>query len=231
MNLLDLAAIAEIAKEHNVITLCDNTFLSPYFQRPLDLGMDIVMHSTTKYLNGHSDVVGGGAVTNNPELAEKIGMLQNAMGSGQAPFDCFLVLRGIKTLPVRMDVHNANALALAKWLQTRPEIKEVLHPGLESHPQHELAKRQMSGYGGTFSFRMQNGEMVKKALSNVKMFTLAESLGGVESLIEQPWTMTHVSMPEDVRIAVGITDDLVRVSVGIEHIDDIIADLQQAFEA
>ena len=231
MNLLDLAAIAEIAKEHNVITLCDNTFLSPYFQRPLDLGMDIVMHSTTKYLNGHSDVVGGGAVTNNPELADKIGMLQNAMGSGQAPFDCFLVLRGIKTLPVRMDVHNANALALAKWLQTRPEIKEVLHPGLESHPQHELAKRQMSGYGGTFSFRMQNGEMVKKALSNVKMFTLAESLGGVESLIEQPWTMTHVSMPEDVRIAVGITDDLVRVSVGIEHIDDIIADLQQAFEA
>jgi len=231
LKLVDIEAVCRLARAAGAVSVVDNTFATPMLTRPIELGADIVMHSTTKYVGGHSDTVGGGAVTNNPELAEKIGMLQNAMGSGQAPFDCFLVLRGIKTLPVRMDVHNANALALAKWLQTRPEIKEVLHPGLESHPQHELAKRQMSGYGGTFSFRMQNGEMVKKALSNVKMFTLAESLGGVESLIEQPWTMTHVSMPEDVRVAVGITDDLVRVSVGIEHIDDIIADLQQAFEA
>lgn len=231
MNLLDLAAIATLAKETGIITFCDNTFLSPYFQRPLELGIDVVMHSTTKYLNGHSDVVGGGAVTNNVALADKIGMLQNALGTCQAPFDCFMVLRGIKTLPIRMDVHNANALALAKWLQGRPEVTEVLHPGLETHPQHELAKRQMSGYGGTFSFRMQTGEMVKKALSNVKMFILAESLGGVESLIEHPWTMTHASMPEDVRMSVGITDDLVRVSVGIEHIDDIIADMEQALNA
>ena len=229
MNLLDLAAIADIAKGKGVVTFCDNTFLSPYFQRPLDLGIDVVMHSTTKYLNGHSDVVGGGAIAKDDELCATIGMLQNAMGTAQAPFDCFLVLRGIKTLPVRMEVHNRNALLLAQWLQSRPEVTEVLHPGLPTHPQHALAQKQMTGYGGTFSFRMTDGDAVRKAISSTKIFTLAESLGGVESLIEQPWTMTHLSMPEDVRRSVGITEDLIRVSVGIEHIDDLIADLEQAF--
>jgi len=231
MNLLDLAAIAEIAKPKGVVTFCDNTFLSPYFQRPLDLGIDVVMHSTTKYLNGHSDVVGGGAIAKDDELCATIGMLQNAMGTAQAPFDCFLVLRGIKTLPVRMEVHNRNALQLAHWLQARPEVTEVLHPGLTTHPQHALAQKQMTGYGGTFSFRMTDGDAVRRAISSTKIFTLAESLGGVESLIEQPWTMTHLSMPEDVRRSVGITEDLIRVSVGIEHIDDLIADLEQAFAA
>ncbi len=231
MNLLDLAAIGEIGKAKGVVTFCDNTFLSPYFQRPLDLGIDVVMHSTTKYLNGHSDVVGGGAIAKDDELCATIGMLQNAMGTAQAPFDCFLVLRGIKTLPVRMEVHNRNALQLAHWLQARPEVTEVLHPGLNTHPQHALAQKQMTGYGGTFSFRMTDGDAVRRAISSTKIFTLAESLGGVESLIEQPWTMTHLSMPEDVRRSVGITEDLIRVSVGIEHIDDLIADLEQAFAA
>jgi cystathionine gamma-lyase len=228
MNLLDLAAIAEIARAAKVITFCDNTFLSPYFQRPLDLGIDVVMHSTTKYLNGHSDVVGGGAIVKDPELAAKIGMLQNAMGTGQAPFDCFLVMRGIKTLPVRMEAHNRNALALAHWLTERPEVADVLHPGLSSHPQHALACRQMTGFGGTFSFRLTSAAVAEKLLSNVKLFVLAESLGGVESLIEQPWTMTHLSMPEEVRRGIGITEELVRVSVGLEHIDDLIDDLHQA---
>jgi cystathionine gamma-lyase len=229
MNLLDLAAIAEIAKKHKIITFCDNTFLSPYYQKPLDLGIDVVMHSTTKYINGHSDVVAGAAITKDAELGAKIGMLQNAMGTAQAPFDCFLTLRGVKTLSVRMERHNANALALAHWLQARPEVKEVLHPGLTSHPQHQLALKQMTGFGGTFSFRLKDPSLVEQVVTGTKLFVLAESLGGVESLIEQPWTMTHVSMPEDVRRSVGITEDLIRVSVGIEHIDDLIADFEGAF--
>jgi cystathionine gamma-lyase len=230
MNLLDLAAIAAIAKAHGIITICDNTFLSPYFQRPLELGIDIVIHSTTKYINGHSDVVGGAAITSDPVLAERIGFFQNAMGTCAGPQDCFLVLRGVKTLAVRMDAHNRNALALAHWLQAHPKVTQVLHPGLESHPQHALAQRQMQGYGGTFSFRVKGGqEEVFRLLSNVHLFTLAESLGGVESLIEHPWTMTHVSMPEAVRRSVGITEDLVRISVGIEHLDDLLVDLEAAF--
>ncbi|MEI6518484.1 MAG: PLP-dependent aspartate aminotransferase family protein [bacterium] len=230
MNLLDLAAIAVISKRHNITSICDNTFLSPYFQRPLDLGIDIVIHSTTKYINGHSDVVGGAAITSNPVLAERIGFYQNAMGTCAGPQDCFLVLRGVKTLAIRMEAHNKNALALANWLQENPKVECVLHPGLESHPQHELALKQMTGFGGTFSFRVKGGQdEAFRLLSNVKLFTLAESLGGVESLIEHPWTMTHVSMPEEVRTAVGITDNLIRVSVGIEHIDDLIADLETAF--
>lgn len=229
MNLLDLAAIAEIAKTAGVVTFCDNTFLSPYFQKPLDLGIDVVMHSTTKYINGHSDVVAGAAITKDPELGAKIGMLQNAMGTGQAPFDCFLTLRGIKTLAVRMEAHNRNALAVAHWLAEHPAVETVLHPGLPSHPQHELALRQMTGFGGTFSFRFKDPSFTEKALSKTKLFVLAESLGGVESLIEQPWTMTHLSMPEDVRVKLGITPDLVRVSIGLEHIDDLIGDLEQAF--
>ncbi|OPZ86079.1 MAG: Cystathionine beta-lyase [bacterium ADurb.Bin429] len=230
MNLLDLAAIAAVAKQHGIITVCDNTFLSPYFQRPLDLGIDVVLHSTTKYINGHSDVVGGALITRDPALAERIGFYQNAMGTCAGPQDCFLVLRGVKTLAVRMDAHNRNALGLARWLEAHPKVDRVLHPGLESHPQHALARRQMTGCGGTFSFRVKGGqEEAFRLLSSVKLFTLAESLGGVESLIEHPWTMTHVSMPEAVRAAVGITDNLIRVSVGIEHLDDLIADLEQAF--
>ncbi|HEY3379171.1 MAG TPA: cystathionine gamma-synthase [Armatimonadota bacterium] len=230
MNLLDLAAIAEIAKERGVVTICDNTFLSPYFQRPLDLGIDVVLHSTTKYINGHSDVVGGAVIVKDPALAERIGYLQNAMGSCAGPQDCFLVLRGVKTLAIRMEAHNRNALALAHWLAAHPKVTAVLHPGLESHPQHALALQQMTGFGGTFSFRVRGGqEAAFRLLSNVHLFTLAESLGGVESLIEHPWTMTHASMPEEVRESVGITGDLIRVSVGIEHIDDLLADLEHAF--
>jgi O-succinylhomoserine (thiol)-lyase len=229
MNLVDLAAIAEFAKARDIITICDNTFLSPYFQRPLELGIDVVMHSTTKYINGHSDVVGGALITARADLAERIGFLQNATGSAQAPFDCFLVLRGVKTLAVRMEYHNASALKIAHYLEAHPKIAQVLHPGLPSHPQHELAKSQASGFGGTFSFRIRGGqEEARRFLEGLDLFVLAESLGGVESLIEQPFTMTHISMPEDVRRSIGITEDLIRVSVGIEHVDDLIADLEQA---
>jgi cystathionine gamma-lyase len=229
MNILDLRAIAEIAKGKGVLTLCDNTFLSPYFQNPLALGIDMALHSTTKYINGHSDVVGGAIVVNDAELAKRIYFQQNAMGTCQAPHDCFLVLRGLKTLAVRMEAHNRNALGIARWLLSHPKIETVLHPGLESHPQHALACRQTRGFGGTFSFKVKGGEEEAfRLLGNVKLFTLAESLGGVESLIEHPWTMTHMSMPEDVRAAAGITSNLIRISVGIEHIDDLIADLDQA---
>ncbi len=232
MNLLDLAAISAVARRRNVLTVCDNTFLSPVFQRPLDLGMDIVVHSTTKYINGHSDVVGGAIVVRKPELAEQIGFLQNAMGTCSGPQDCFLVLRGLKTLAIRMAAHNANALGIAQWLEAHPKISRVLHPGLNSHPQHELALRQSTGHGGTFSFRVKGGRNEAfKLLSNVKLFTLAESLGGVESLIQHPATMTHASMPLDVKEKIGITDDLIRISVGIEHINDLIADLTQALAA
>ncbi len=229
MNILDLAAIAEIAKTKGVLTVCDNTFLSPYFQNPLALGIDIVLHSTTKYINGHSDVVGGAIIVNDEELAKRVYFYQNAMGTCQAPHDCFLVLRGLKTLALRMEAHNRNALVIAKWLEAHPKIETVLHPGLESHPQHKLAATQARGFGGTFSFKVKGGEEEAfRLLANLKLFILAESLGGVESLIEHPWTMTHLSMPEDVRKAAGITGNLIRISVGIEHIDDLIADLEQA---
>ncbi len=230
MNLIDLAEVARVAKKAGVWTVCDNTFLSPYFQRPLESGIDFVVHSTTKYINGHSDVVGGAIVVNDAALAEQIGFHQNAMGTCAGPQDCFLVLRGIKTLGIRMEEHNKNALGIAQWLEKHPKVSAVLHPGLTSHPQHALARRQMSGYGGTFSFRVKGArEEAFRLLSSVQLFTLAESLGGVESLIEHPCTMTHVSMPEEVRTAIGITEDLIRVSVGIEHLDDLIADLEQAF--
>ncbi len=231
MNLLDLEAIAAIAKNANVVTICDNTFLSPYYQNPLALGIDIVLHSTTKYINGHSDVVGGALVVKDDVLAERIAFLQNTLGACQAPFDCFLVLRGLKTLPVRMEAHNRNALAVAHFLEKHPKVRRVLHPGLESHPQHTLAKKQMRGYGGTFSFCVHGGEEAAfDLLSRVELFTLAESLGGVESLIEHPWTMTHISMPEEARRTAGITNDMIRISVGIEHIDDLLEDLEQALK-
>lgn len=232
MNLVDLASVAAIARERGLLTICDNTFLSPYFQRPIELGIDIVVHSTTKYINGHSDVVGGAAIVNSEVLAERIGYLQNAMGSCAAPQDCFLVLRGIKTLAIRMEEHNRNALAIARWLEAHPKIAAVLHPGLPSHPQHELALRQMRGFGGTFSFRVKGGrEEAFRLLGSVKLFTLAESLGGVESLIEHPVTMTHASVPAETLKEMGITDDVVRISVGIEDVEDLIADLDQALAA
>jgi cystathionine beta-lyase/cystathionine gamma-synthase len=232
MNLVDLEEVAALARELGVISICDNTFLSPYFQRPLDLGVDIVLHSTTKYINGHSDVVGGALIVRDAALAERIGYLQNALGTCEAPFDCFLVLRGVKTLAVRMEEHNRNGLAIARYLEQHPKIARVLHPGLSSHPQHELARKQMKGYGGTFSFRLKGGQdEVFRLLSAVKIFTLAESLGGVESLIEHPTTMTHLSVPTDVRVAMGITPDLVRVSVGIEDVSDLIADLEAALKS
>ena len=229
MNLVDLAAVSTLAHRYNAIAICDNTFLSPYFQRPIEFGVDIVVHSTTKYINGHSDVVGGAAVVNNPELAEKIAFLQNAMGTCAGPQDCFLVLRGIKTLALRMEEHNRNALEVARWLDAHPKIAAVLHPGLESHPQHALAVRQMRGYGGTFSFRLKEGQKAAfHLLESVRLFTLAESLGGVESLIEHPVTMTHASVSPEVLARMGITPDLVRISVGIEDVEDLIADLDSA---
>lgn len=229
MNLLDLTAIADIAREKGIPTVCDNTFLSPYFQRPLEHGIDIVVHSTTKYINGHSDVVGGGVVVARDDLAEKLLYSQIAMGTCQSPHDCFLVLRGLKTLPIRMDAHNRNALELARWLERHPKVGRVFHPGLDSHPQRELASRQMRGFGGTFSFRVNGGvDAAVRFLSAVRLFVLAESLGGVESLIEHPCTMSHASMPETARAETGITDDLIRISVGLEHPDDLIADLEQA---
>jgi cystathionine gamma-lyase len=229
MNLVDLAATAEVARRHGALSICDNTFLSPYFQQPLDFGVDIVIHSTTKYINGHSDVVGGAAIVKRADLAERIGFLQNAMGTCAAPQDCFLVLRGIKTLAIRMEEHDRNALEIARWLSDQPAVERVLHPGLESHPQHALARKQMRGYGGTFSFRLRGGEeAVLRALGRVRLFTLAESLGGVESLIEHPTTMTHSSMPKEVREAMGITPDLIRISVGLEDVADLTDDLRQA---
>jgi cystathionine gamma-lyase len=189
------------------------------------------VHSTTKYINGHSDVVGGAVIVNRADLAERIGFLQNAMGTCAGPQDCFLVLRGIKTLALRMEEHNRNALAVAEWLSGQPTVERVHHPGLPSHPQHQLARKQMRGYGGTFSFRLRGGESaVLRALDRVQVFTLAESLGGVESLIEHPATMTHASMPAAVRDAMGITADLVRISVGLEDVEDLLDDLRQALD-
>lgn len=229
MNLVDLGAVATLAHEHGAIAICDNTFLSPYFQRPLELGVDVVVHSTTKYINGHSDVVGGALVVKDAQLAEKIGFLQNAMGTCAGPQDCFLVLRGIKTLALRMEEHNRNALEVARWLEGHPKVSAVLHPGLASHPQHELALRQMRGFGGTFSFRLAGGQGAAfQLLERVRVFTLAESLGGVESLIEHPVTMTHASVARDVLEEMGITPDLIRISVGIEDVEDLIADLESA---
>jgi len=229
MKVVDLAALATIAKEHGIHTIVDNTFLSPYFQNPLDFGIDMVMHSTTKYINGHSDVVGGAAVVRDAALGEQIYFLQNSMGTVPGPWDCFLTLRGIKTLALRMEEHQKNALALAKYLEAHPKIAKVLHPGLESHPQYALQRRQARGDGGTFSFYVDGGQREAYALlRGLTLFPQAVSLGGVESLIEYPWTMTHAAVPEDARRAMGIAENLIRVSVGIEDIDDLVADFDQA---
>lgn len=229
LKLIDIEATARTAKSHGIITVVDNTFATPFFQKPLKLGADIVMHSTTKYLNGHSDVIGGALVMNDQGLYDKLQFLQNAAGGVPGPFDCFLVLRGIKTLAIRMERHAENALKIAQFLENHPKVKKVIYPGLSSHPQHELAKKQMTGFGGIVTFFIKGGlEAARKFLERVKVFSLAESLGGVESLIEHPAIMTHASLPKEVREKIGISDELIRVSVGIENIDDLIDDLKNA---
>jgi cystathionine gamma-lyase len=231
LRLCDIEAISEIGIRNDVVTVVDNTFMSPYFQNPLDLGADIVLHSTTKYLGGHSDVVGGAVMLSNEEYYGKIKFNQNAVGAVPSPFDCFLVLRGIKTLAVRMERHNYNAQKIAEFLESHPKVEKVYYPGLKSHPQHDLARRQMSGFGGVLSFELKADlAEVKAFLRRFKLFALAESLGGVESLIEHPALMTHASIPKREREKIGITDSLIRVSVGIEDVEDLIADLKQALD-
>jgi cystathionine beta-lyase/cystathionine gamma-synthase len=228
MSVTDLQAVAEIAHQHGARVVCDNTFMSPYLQRPIDFGVDIVVHSTTKYLNGHSDSVGGFVALNDEKDAEWIQFIQNSVGAILSPFDSFLVLRGTKTLAVRMDKHDENGRAVANFLAEHPKVQKVYYPGLTSHPQHELAKRQQRGFGGMVSFETGSLENAKKVLEGVKLCTLAESLGGVETLISHPATMTHAAVPQEKRNQLGITDGLVRISVGIEDVEDIIEDLDQA---
>lgn len=229
LSLADLAAIARLGKARGILTVADNTFASPALQRPLALGIDIVVHSATKYLNGHSDVVAGIAVTADVVRGERLAFLQNATGAVLDPFQSFLVLRGIKTLPLRMERHCRNGLALARWLEAHPRVARVIYPGLPSHPQHDLARRQMSGFGGMIAVYLDSDMTgTVRALERLTLFTLAESLGGVESLMGHPWTMSHASLPEDQRRALGVTPNLIRLSVGIEDEADLIADLEQA---
>lgn len=228
MTVTDLAAVSNIAHAHGAKVVCDNTFLSPYFQRPIEHGVDIVVHSTTKYLNGHSDSVGGFVALNDDKDAEWIGFVQNSAGAILSPFDSFLVLRGTKTLSVRMEAHDRNGRMVANFLAEHPRVQQVHYPGLTSHPQHEIAKRQQSGFGGMVSFETGSLDNAKKVASSVKLCTLGESLGGVESLMCHPASMTHASVPAERRAALGITDGLLRMSVGIEDIEDILSDLDQA---
>ncbi len=230
LKLADLEGIARLAKKRGILTACDNTFCSPWVQRPLDHGIDIVIHSTTKYLNGHSDMIGGCVIVgDNKELAERIRFLQNAIGGISGPFDSFLALRGLKTLALRMERHCHNAMTIARWLEKRPDVTRVIYPGLESHPHHALAKRQMHGFGGMLTVILKRDIAgTKRFLERVQIFTLAESLGGVESLVEHPAIMTHASVPAEQRRALGIEDSLVRMSCGIEDVQDLIADLEQA---
>lgn len=231
LKLSNIKEIATIAKAHQIIVVVDNTFMSPYFQRPLELGADIVMHSSTKYINGHSDAVGGAALTNSSTIAERLAFLSNSMGTIASPFDSFLALRSLKTLAVRMEQHQKNALQVATFLEAHPFVEKVLYPGLPSHPQHQLAKEQMHGFGGMITCFLKGGiHESKRFLERVQIFALAESLGGVESLIEHPGIMTHASVPLEQRMKLGISDSLVRLSVGIEHIDDLIADLEMALK-
>src|SRR5262245_11452620 len=232
LKVVDLEAIAAIARRRKLISVCDNTFASPWIQRPLELGFDIVVHSTTKYLNGHSDVIGGAAILREETWKEKLGFLQNAVGGVPSPFDAFLTLRGIKTLAVRMERHCGNAMHIAAFLEKHPKVQRVLYPGLASHPQHLLAARQMNQrYGGMVTAVLKGGLAAsRRFLERCELFTLAESLGGVESLIEHPAIMTHASLPEDVRANLGIDEGLVRLSVGIENVDDLIAELKHALD-
>jgi cystathionine gamma-lyase len=231
LRLCDLAGIAEIGKKLTITTVVDNTFMSPFLQNPLDLGIDVVVHSTTKYLNGHSDSVGGAVMLSDEELFHRIKFSQNAIGAILSPFDSYMVLRGTKTLAVRMEKHCWNALELAGFLQAHPKVAKVYYPGLASHPQHDLACRQMRGFGGMLSFEIIGGLREAKAfLENLRIFSLAESLGGVESLIEHPALMTHASVPREVREMIGISDSLIRVSAGIEDADDLKEDLGQGLQ-
>jgi cystathionine gamma-synthase len=226
LNIVDIAATTALAREHGLFTIADNTFMSPYFQSPFALGVDIVMHSTTKYLNGHSDVVGGAIIVRDDRFRERIRFLVNALGTSCSPFDAWLVLRGVKTLAYRMEAHQRNAMAVARFLAEQPAVKKVYYPGLETHPRHNLAKKQMRGFGGMVSFDMDPAR-VDAFLAELQVFSLAESLGGVESLVEQPWTMSHGSISEESRLAAGISRGTLRLSVGIEHPDDLIADLRR----
>jgi cystathionine beta-lyase/cystathionine gamma-synthase len=231
LNIVDVEMVVDIARRHDILTVADNTFATPYFLRPIEYGVDLVVHSTTKYLNGHSDVVGGAVVTTTDKLTERIQFLLNAMGTCASPFDCWLVLRGIETLAVRMKQHEENALAVANYLKEHPLVERVFYPGLDSHLGYEIAKRQMKGFGGMVSFEIRGGiESVNTFLRRLKLFYLAESLGGVASLAAHPGTMTHASMPKDYREKVGITDELIRLSVGLESVGDLIDDLRQALE-
>lgn len=233
LKVTDLAAVAALGKARGILTVCDNTFASPYVQQPLTLGFDVVVHSVTKYINGHSDMIGGLVlIRDNAELNEKLSFMQNAVGSIQDPFSSFLALRGVKTLPLRMERHCGNALALAGWLARHPKVGQVFYPGLAAHPQHALAKRQMRGFGGMVSINLKGGmDETRRFLEHCELFTLAESLGGVESLISHPATMSHGSLPPERRRALGIGDNLVRLSVGIEDEDDLRHDLERALGA
>jgi cystathionine gamma-lyase len=232
MKLCDIREIAKIAKEQGILTVVDNTFMSPFFQNPLDLGADIVLHSTTKYIGGHSDVVGGAVMLSDEDAYDKLKFNQNAIGTVPSPFDSYLVLRGIKTLALRMERHDQNGRKVAEYLDPNLNVRKVNYPGLKSFPQHELAKRQMSGYGGMLSFELDTDlAKTKQVLERFSIYALAESLGGVESLVEHPALMTHASIPREDRKKIGITDSLVRLSTGIEDIDDLIGDLEYALSA
>ena len=230
LKLVDLEAVASVARKHGIVTACDNTFATPWVQRPIELGFDVVMHSATKYLNGHSDMVGGILVVgDNAELAEQLTFLQNAVGAVQGPFDSFLALRGLKTLALRMERHCTNAQTVAEFLEAHPKVERVVYPGLKSHPQHALAEQQMDAPGGMVTAFLKGGlDQARRFLERVEVFALAESLGGVESLIEHPAIMTHASIPPEIRATLGISDGLVRLSVGVEAADDLLADLQNA---
>ena len=231
LNIIDLEMVVEIARRRKILTVIDNTFATPYFLKPIEFGIDLVVHSTTKYLNGHCDVVGGAVVTTTDELTEQMQFLLNALGTCAGPFDCWLVLRGIETLAVRMRQHQENATAVADYLYKHPAVKRVFYPGLKSHPGHKIAKQQMKGFGGMVSFEIKGGKAaVDRFLKRMKIFALAESLGGVASLAEHPGTMSHASMDKDHREKVGITDELIRLSVGLENVDDLIEDLEQALK-
>jgi len=229
MNLVDLAAVGDLTRAHGYLYVVDNTFATPFFQRPLERGADIVLHSTTKYLNGHSDMVGGLLITPRDDLAERLGFLQNAAGGVPGPMDCWLALRGLKTLPLRMRQHDANGRRIAEWLSRRPDVKRLYYPGLPSHPQHELACRQMSGFGGMIALDLGDAARARRFVERTRVFALAESLGGVESLIGHPATMTHASVPPAMRQTLGLTDSLVRLSCGVEDAEDLIEDLDRAF--
>ena len=231
MNLTDLAAVGDLAQAHGYLYVVDNTFATPYFQRPLEHGADIVLHSTTKYLNGHSDMVGGLLVTSRDDVAERLGFIQNAAGGVPGPMDCWLALRGIKTLPLRMRQHDASGRRIAEWLTRQSRVTRVYYPGLPSHPQHEIACRQMTGFGGMISLDLGDTGRARRFVESTRIFVLAESLGGVESLIGHPASMTHASVPPAMRQAMGLTDSLIRLSCGVEDTEDLIADLDQALRA